>query len=159
MRQSPVAANADNRMSSQCPGMESQQVSFVLLGIGLALGGDTLHVQGIERITPSGSVFPCQTSRLLVRETVCSIGVIVFDLMCVGRLRGSLTEMRCTHQNKLGPAIAGFCLLFFVLAVSATNSQASSDVASVSHDRPYRILVVVEKRGDPNGVVVNTNKD
>jgi hypothetical protein len=67
--------------------------------------------------------------------------------------------MRCTHQNKLGTAIAGFCLLFFVLAISATNSQASNDVASVSHERPYRVLVVVEKRGDPNGVVVNTNKD
>src|SRR5438132_12307990 len=76
------------------------------------------------------------------------------------RVGGSSPIIKCLHKYRTDRrALATFGLLLLCVTACIRSSSAARIAAPPIHTKPYRILLVVEHRSDPYGLVVSSEAD
>jgi hypothetical protein len=79
---------------------------------------------------------------------------------CSRRVLGTWPIIKCLDRYCAGRQIVAVsCCLLLCLAAITQSSRAASTAAPPIHTKPYRVLLVVEHRSDPYGLVVNSETD
>ena len=79
---------------------------------------------------------------------------------CSRKVLGTRPIIKCLDRYCAGGRIVAVsCCLLLCLAAIAQSSRAASTAAPPIHTKPYRVLLVVEHRSDPYGLVVNSETD
>ena len=78
------------------------------------------------------------------------------DLTAAGKLENVASQINST-RNCIGRGIGVFFLaLSWVIAIAQVSSTPVSAPSPANHIKPYRVLLVVEHRSDPYGMVVRS---
>ena len=79
---------------------------------------------------------------------------------CSRRVLGTWPIIKCLDRYCAGGRIVAVsCCLLLCLAAITQSSRAASTAAPPIHTKPYRVLLVVEHRSDPYGLVINSETD